>query len=131
MFDIATLLRDPDTTVAVVGATDTAGRYGGRVYRDLKSKGFRVFAVNPTSDTVDGDPAYDSLSDLPERPTLVNYVVSPRRTLRTLEEAGRLGLLNAWIQPGAEDADVLRYLETHGFSYLANACIMVQSRPVA
>ncbi|NIQ54637.1 MAG: CoA-binding protein, partial [Gemmatimonadetes bacterium] len=51
--------------MAVVGATDSPDKYGGIIYRDLKRRGFRVFAVNPGRETVDGDPAYAGLADLP------------------------------------------------------------------
>ena len=131
MRDIARLLEDPETTIAVIGANDDPGKYGGRIYRDLKAKGFTVFAVNPNRDTVDGDPAYDSLDDLPESPTIVNFVVPPPRTLRILERCKELGLLDVWIQPGAESDEVLAYLDEGGFNYLANACIMVRSRSLA
>ena len=45
--DISRLLQDPATTVAVVGATDNPAKYGAKIYRDLKGKGFTVYAVNP------------------------------------------------------------------------------------
>ena len=48
--DFAALLTDPATTIAVVGATDDPAKFGGRIYRDLKGKGFRVLAVNPRRD---------------------------------------------------------------------------------
>jgi predicted CoA-binding protein len=32
------------------------------------------------------------------------------------------------VQPGAENKDVMAYLDEHDFDYLANACIMVRSR---
>jgi predicted CoA-binding protein len=131
MRDIANLLEDPGTTIAVVGANDDPGKYGGRIYRDLKAKGFKVFAVNPNRDTVDGDPAFDSLDDLPEPPTIVNFVVPPTRTLRILQRSKELGLLDVWIQPGAESDEVLSYLDEGGFNYLANTCIMVRSRSLA
>lgn len=126
--DIPTLLHQPGTSVAVVGATDHPAKYGGKIYRDLKRKGFRVFAVNPYRDEVDGDPCYHSLTDLPETPTIVDFVVPPPRTLDTLAECLRLGYMNVWIQPGAEDDLVLEYLTAHGFNHLANACIMVHAR---
>ena len=128
MNDIASLLMEDDTTVAVVGATDDPGKYGSVIYRDLKSKGFDVYAVNPHRDSVDGDPAYASLGDLPEKPTIVNIVIPPDQTLRVLEDARDAGITNAWIQPGAGGSDVIDYLDRHGFTYLANACIMVRSR---
>lgn len=128
MASIERLLSDGDPLVALVGATDAPRKYGSIIYRDLKAKGFRVVPVNPYRDTVGGDPAFRSLSDLPEAPDIVNIVVPPRRTLSVLEEARELGYLRALIQPGAADADVYDYLEQHGFEYLADACIMVRTR---
>jgi predicted CoA-binding protein len=126
--DIPRLLHESGTTVAVVGATDDPSKYGGRIYRDLKQKGFTVFAVNPSRTEVDGDQCWPTLADLPDRPTIVDYVVPPAVTLAVLEEALALDLMNAWVQPGAEDAAVIEYLETHEFNHLVNACIMVHSR---
>jgi uncharacterized protein len=128
MNDIATLLHRDDTTVAIVGATDDPSKYGSVIYRDLKHKGFDVFAVNPGRDTVDGDPAYETLEDLPVTPTIVNIVVPPAATLNVLRKAKELGYRNVWVQPGAESAQVMAYLTENDFNYLANACIMVQSR---
>ncbi|MDJ0923139.1 MAG: CoA-binding protein [Acidimicrobiia bacterium] len=128
MNDIATLLHRDDTTVAIVGATDDPAKYGSVIYRDLKRKGFEVYAVNPNRDTVDGDPAYQSLEALPKKPTIVNIVVPPSVALQVLRKAGELGLWNVWVQPGAESPEVMTYLTEHDFNYLANSCIMVQSR---
>lgn len=128
MNDIATLLNRDDTTIAVVGATDDPFKYGSVIYRDLKRKGFDVYAVNPNRDTVDGDPAFTSLAALPDTPTIVNVVVPPDATIQVLRKARELGLNNVWIQPGAESPEVMTYLIENDFNYLANSCIMVRSR---
>jgi predicted CoA-binding protein len=128
MNDIATLLNRDDTTIAVVGATDDPSKYGSVIYRDLKRKGFDVYAVNPNRDTVDGDPAFSSLAELPDTPTIVNVVVPAVATLNVLRSARELGLNNVWVQPGAESPEVMAYLNENDFNYLANACIMVRSR---
>ncbi len=128
MNDIATLLHRDDTTVAVVGATDDPSKYGSVIYRDLKSKGFDVYPVNPNRDTVDGDPAFKSLDSLPADPTIVNIVVPPAATLAVLRKAEELGYRNVWVQPGAESPEVMAFLTERDFNYLANSCIMVQSR---
>jgi predicted CoA-binding protein len=128
METISTLLDEGNPVIAIVGATDNPAKYGNRIYRDLKGKGYRVYPVNPARDTIDGDPAYADLADLPETPDIVNYVVPPPRTLRLLKRAKELGLTRVWVQPGAENADVMAYLNDNGFDYLANACIMVRSR---
>ncbi len=128
MTDIATLLNEPETTVAVVGATDNAMKYGSVIYRDLKRKGYPVYPVNPNRTEVDGDKAYPTLDTLPESPTIVNIVVPPSVTIRVLRKSLELGLKNVWLQPGAESPESLAFLQEHGFNYLANACIMVESR---
>ncbi len=121
-------LDNAETSIAVVGATDDLSKYGGRIYRNLKAKGYRVFAVNPSRDTVDGDPAYHSLSDLEETPSIVDIVVPPPVTLSVLRECEQLGLRNVWIQPGAESEEVLQFLRDGDFDYLAEGpCIMVET----
>ncbi len=130
MDDFATLLEDPATSIAVVGAGDNPAKFGGRIYRDLKAKGFRVMAVNPRRETVDGDPCYRSVADLPEAPTIVDLVVPPPVTLQVLQQCLDRGLRRVWIQPGAEDEAVLAFLAANGFTYRAGDCIMVRARPL-
>ncbi|MDH3607089.1 MAG: CoA-binding protein [Acidimicrobiia bacterium] len=128
MLDILQLLDEPDTTIALVGATDNPSKYGHTIYHDLKRKGYAVIPVNPQRDTVDGEFAYDSVGDIPQPPTIVNFVIPPRFTLHVLKQCLELGLMNVWLQPGAESPEVLEFIQEHNFNYLANACIMVQSR---
>jgi len=128
MNSIPELLKDENATVAVVGATDDPRKYGSVIYRDLKRKGFEVYPINPNRPTVDGDPTFPSLAALPAEPTIVNVVVPPTTALEVLVAANRLGYENVWLQPGAESPEALTYLQVEDFNYLANACIMVQSR---
>lgn len=128
MDPVSAVLNTSDPLIAIVGATDDEHKYGAIIYRDLKRKGYRVVPVNRRRQTVDGDPAYPTLADLPETPDIVNIVVPPEQTVAVLREADRLGLKTVWLQPGAESAATLAYLDEAGFDYLANACIMVMAR---
>jgi predicted CoA-binding protein len=124
------LLSRPDAVIAVVGATDHPSKYGGIIYRDLKAKGYRVLAVNPYRETVDGDPCWKTLADLPEAPTIVDVVVPPGRTLALLEACAELGYRNVWIQPGAADDAVRSRAAELSLNALIDACIMVEARKV-
>lgn len=128
MDPVSAALQDPDVTIALVGANDDPGKYGSVIYRDLKSKGYMVYAVNPNRGTVDGDPAYATLADLPAPPSLVNFVVPPHVSLQVLEQANELGYKLVWMQPGSSSPDVRRFIEENGFESLIDACIMVQTR---
>lgn len=124
-------LNAEDPLIAVVGATDQPGKYGGIIYRNLKRKGYRVVGVNPGRSEVDGDTTYPTLGDLPERPDIVNVVIPPRRTLRLLDDIAELDDPAVWIQPGAADDAVHARVTELGMPSLIDACIMVIARPRA
>jgi uncharacterized protein len=127
MTDLTPLLSEPDASIAVIGATDHPTKYGGIIYRDLKRKGFRVFAVNPYRETVDGDPCWKTVLELPETPTIADFVIPARRGLDVLDECEQAGILNIWLQPGAESPELIEKLEAGPFNWLAHACIMVRA----
>lgn len=131
MNDLTSLLSEPGTSLAIVGATDHPTKYGGIIYRDMKGKGFPVFAVNPYRKTVDGDPCWAKVSDLPETPTIVVLVVPAKRGIDVVEDAGSVGARNIWLQPGAYSRELEDVLEAGDFNWLAEACVMVRARTAA
>lgn len=131
MTDLTPLLSEPGTSIAVVGATDTPGKYGGIIYRDMRSKGFPVFAVNPHRDTVAGDTCWPTVKDLPSEATIVVLVVPAREGLTVLDDCAEAGLKNIWVQPGAFSPALRDALDTGDFTWLAEACVMVRARTAA
>lgn len=128
MTDLTPLLSQPGTSIAVVGATDTPSKYGGIVYRDVKRKGYPVYAVNPNRKTVDGDPCWPKVTDLPETPTLAVFVVPANTGLKVLQDCAQAGIKNIWLQPGASSPALEQALAAGGFEWLAEACVMVRAR---
>ena len=127
MADIAQHLRKADTVIAVVGATDTPWKYGGKIYCDLKTKGFQVRAVNPNRDSVDGDPTYPDLASVPDDIDIVDLVVPPDVCEGIIADAAELGLTHVWFQPGAESPDVIEQAEAAGLEVIHHQCIMVRA----
>ncbi len=128
MDPLTRILADTTATIAVVGATDNREKYGSVIYRDLKRKGYRVLAVNPSRDTVDGDPAYATVADLPVEPDIIDLVVPAAEGVKVVRQALDIGYDRFWVQPGAENPELLTILQEEGAEYLADACIMVRSR---
>lgn len=122
------LLADLDRLIAVVGATDSPGKYGGIIYRDLRSRGHRVVAVNPRHEQVAGDPCFPNLASLPERPDIVNLVIPPRAGREVVAEWDRLDGDGIWFQPGAYDRELKEQARAAGMEVVAGDCIMVVSR---
>ena len=131
MKDLTPLLSEPGTSIAVIGATDHLVKYGGIIYRDMKAKGFPVFAVNPNRATVDGDQCWPTVKDLPEKPTIAVFVVPAREGLKVVQDCADAGIRNIWIQPGAFSAKMRDALESGDFDWLADACVMVRARTAA
>lgn len=111
-----------------MGASRDRDKYGSIVYRELRSRGFRVFAVNPMAQTIEGDPCYPTLADLPERVEGAVIVVPPDQTERTVRTAVAAGIRTVWMQPGAESEAAIRICEESGLCAIHNACVLVVLR---
>lgn len=112
---------------AVVGANQNPEKYGNKLYRKLRNSGYRVFAVNPLYDEIEGDKCYKDLSSLPEIPQVIDMVVSPRRGRPFIEEAAKLGVKYIWFQPGACDDELLEFTGRLGIEAV-QACVLVAAR---
>ena len=111
---------------AVVGVSEDREKYGNKIYRDLRNAGYTVFAVNPKLSTVEGDPCYPSLKDLPEVPDVVDLVVPPAVGLKVVEECLSLGIQRIWFQPGSESEEAVKRAQDGGMEVVYDACIMIQ-----
>jgi hypothetical protein len=113
------------SAIAVVGANRDSDKYGYRVWRSLRERGKLVFAVNPNCDEIEGEPCYDTLSDLSEPPPAVIFITPPDVTQTVVEEALKLGVRRFWMQPGAESFAALAAIESAGGEATYNRCILV------
>lgn len=109
---------------AVVGANDNPDKYGNRIYKKLKSRGYKVYPVSPNYETIEGDRCYKDLSSLPEVPEVIDMVISPKRGKPVIEEAARLGIRNIWLQPGTYDDELLQMIKDHDLTGI-QACVLV------
>jgi predicted CoA-binding protein len=115
-------------TWAVVGATNNPRKYGNKILRDLRRAGYIVYAVNLHETEIDGQPAYRTLADLPERPEVVDFVIPPEQTEQVLQECYTLGLRRVWLQPGAESDAAIQYCHDQQLQVVYDACAMVEKR---
>jgi hypothetical protein len=111
-------------TWAVVGATENQEKYGYKIYQKLKSRGYKVYPVNPNYSEIEGDKCYSNLSELPEVPDVIDMVVAPKHGIKVVEEAARLGIKNIWLQPGTVNDELLKLAEEKGINTV-QACVLV------
>lgn len=127
MTDTRQLLASKGATIAVIGATDSEWKYGGRIYRDLKAKGYDVWPVNPNRETVDGDKAYPDLASVPADIDLVDVVVPSDVGMTIVDQMAELGLDVIWLQPGAESPELIAHADEAGLEVIHHRCIMVET----
>jgi acyl-CoA synthetase (NDP forming) len=86
-------------TVAVVGASNTLGKWGFNMPMNMIGGGYRgeMFMVNPREKYVLGFPAYPSLRDIEEEVDLLVVAIPARRVEETLLEAAEKGIRNAVV----------------------------------
>lgn len=122
-------LKEENTTIALIGASNDRNKYGNKIYRDLRDKGYNVTPINPKEDKIEGDEAFSSIEKMKYLPDIANFVVPPPVALKIAPILVDLGVKNLWFQPGSESEELVNWLQnTKGIKYLVNACIMVETR---
>lgn len=112
-------------SVALVGVSDDIAKTAARPLRFLRRAGYggEVYSVNPTRATVQGEPAFASLSALPQRPDHAFILTGTDAAVAALEDCGRLGvpvatiLAGGFSEAGATGVERERRLAEIGRSY--------------
>ena len=112
---------------AVVGANEDPEKFGNRIFKKLLAHGYEVYPVNPMYEAIDGHKCYKKLCDLPNKPEVIDMVVSPKHGKAFIEEAALLGIKNIWFQPGTYDDELIEFIEGNGMTHV-QACVLVALR---
>ena len=122
-------LKEKNTSIALIGASNDKSKYGNKIYRDLRNKGYHVIPINPKEKLIEGDKAYSSIEEMETIPDIANFVVPPPVALKIAQHIAELGIKYLLFQPGSESEELEVWLKnTDGIKYLTNSCIMVETR---
>lgn len=88
-------------SVAVIGASNEAGKIGNSVMRNLIDGGFpgEIHPVNPKADDILGRKAYKTVTDVPGEVDVAVFAIPAPFVPAALEEVGRKGIPNAVLIP--------------------------------
>jgi len=110
---------------AVIGATNNPEKYGNQIFKNLKSRGYEVYPVNPRLKDLEGVKCYASLNDVPIKVDVVDFVVPPEVTEMILKDCKRLGLNRIWLQPGSESEAAIAYCHDNNLKVVHDICVML------
>ena len=117
-------------TIAVVGHSDKPERDSYRIAQFLRDEGYTVFPVNPTLNTIDGEPSYPSLQDVPEPIDIVNIFRRSEYVPDIVQESIAVGAKSIWMQLGVISEIGREVAIDAGIAVVMNRCIKVEYRQV-
>jgi hypothetical protein len=104
------------TTVAVIGASNDRHKFGNKALRAFREQGYRVVPINPTATEVEGEKAYPSVLDYPGPIDEATLYVHADVGLRVLAEIAEKGIPVVWLNPGADEPEVVVRARTLGLN---------------
>jgi hypothetical protein len=120
--------------LAVVGASADPRNFGTTIYRELKGRGYDVVAVNPTVETVDGDPCYPGIASVSGQLEGAILVVPRDKSAELVRECMLSGVPRVWLFQGiggvgAVSDEAVQLCQDNGLSVVAGACPMMFLEP--
>lgn len=94
-------------TVAIIGASANRAKFGNKALRAFEKQGFRVVAINPNEDEVEGHKTYASVNDFPENIDMATVYVPGDVGVRVMDDLARKRVPEVWLNPGADDDAVV------------------------
>ncbi len=119
--------------IAVTGVSRSPKGHGANVvYQRLRDTGYEVFAVNPSTDTVEGDRSYPDLHAIPGGVDAVVIGTSPGHAEATMREAVDLGIGHVWmhrsIDAGSVSPEATALGREHGITVIDGGCPLMYGR---
>jgi uncharacterized protein len=111
--------------LAVVGVSRDPRKFGSAVYKELKSKGYTVYAINPNTAEVDGDKCYATLADLPGPVGGVICTTRPAVSEQIVHQAAAAGIQRVWLQQGSESKAAVEFCKQNGIEVVYGECIFM------
>jgi uncharacterized protein len=122
--DRITKLLQSAKTIAVVGLTDTPTRPSYGVSHYMRSQGHRIIPVNPNITQWEGEKAYPSLLDLPEKIDIVNVFRRPEAVPDVVEQAIQIEAPVIWMQEGVVHHEAAEKARQAGIFVVMDKCIL-------
>lgn len=116
--------------MAVVGASNAREKFGNLACRELKTRGFRVFPVNPHENKICGERCYHTINELGTLVDRILIVLPPDMTRKLVRDLNPEIVSYVWMQNGAGASDAIRVCHEKGIKTICDQCILMHADPV-
>ncbi len=113
--------------IAVTGVSRRPKEHGSNtVFKRLRDRGYEVFAVNPSTDEVEGVHSYPDLRSIPGGVEAVVIATAPNHAEGTMRECAELGIRHVWMHrsygQGSVNPAATAYGRQHGITVIDGGC---------
>ena len=113
-------------TIATVGLSGDPEKPSHKIPAYLQGQGYRVIPVNPGQESVLGEQAYASVSDVPEPIEVVQIFRPSDEVGPIVDEAIAAGAKAVWMQLGIVDEAAAARARAAGLDVVMDQCMKVQ-----
>jgi uncharacterized protein len=110
--------------MAVVGASNDRRKYGNKALRAFRRQGYTVIPIHPSDKTVEGEPAFKSVLDVPGPIDEATFYVPGAIGLDVIDEVAKKGIRRVWLNPGADDPRVVKRARELGIETIVACSIL-------
>lgn len=119
--------------IAVVGVSREEKAPPNLIYRTLRDKGCQVYAVNPKAESIDGDPCYPSVKDVPAELDGVFIMTNPEISKMVVGECVEAKVPRVWMHENAlfgeanssVSQEAVEICKQNGIEVIAGGCPMM------
>jgi len=112
--------------IAVIGASRKPMKYGGRLVKDLKSRGYEVIPVNPNASEIQGLKCYARVNEISPAPKAAIVIVPPAGQDAVVADAISAGVKMLWlhehVMKGVSNPGALARAENAGITVITGFC---------
>ncbi len=115
-------------TIAVVGLSPDPDKPSFEVAHYLQSKGYKIIPVRPGIDSILGEKAYASLSEIPVPVDIVDIFRKVEFIPEIVDEAIRIKAKAVWMQLGLVHPQASEKAKAAGLKVVMDRCLLIEHR---
>jgi predicted CoA-binding protein len=115
--------------IAVAGVSRRSSQAANLVYRGLRKAGYEVFAINPSTDEVEGDTCFRDLKSIPGGIDAVMIVTAPQAAEAIVRECEEQGISRVWMHrsfgKGSVSHEAAEFCRGNNMTVISGGCPMM------
>lgn len=122
--------------IAVAGVSRNPNETANMIYKKLRDTGHEVYAINPNTENIDGQPCYPDVKSTPFPPDAVMIVTKREVTDQIVHDCAEAGIKRVWmhcsVMHGVRSTSetAVQFCKDNGITVIPSGCPFMYCEPV-